>query len=48
METLLTSISNYGFPMVVAVYLLLRMEKKLDELAAAINRLGALLERSPN
>jgi hypothetical protein len=47
LETLLTSISNYGFPMVVAVYLLLRMERKLDELAAAINRLGALLERPP-
>ncbi|MGQ9533409.1 MAG: YvrJ family protein [Desulfotomaculales bacterium] len=47
MDALLGPVANYGFPMVLAAYLLLRMEKKLDDLAAAIHRLSAQLER-PN
>lgn len=40
MENLLIQIGNYGFPMIVAVFLLVRIEKKLDELTVAIAKLG--------
>jgi hypothetical protein len=43
---LLTQIGNYGFPMVVAVFLLVRIEKKLDEITVAIARLGEIISRS--
>ncbi len=36
MEELLKLISNLGFPIVVAAYLLIRIEEKLDELSTAI------------
>lgn len=45
MESILVSIGNYGFPMVVAIYLLVRVEKKLDELTIAIHQLGQVMER---
>jgi hypothetical protein len=41
MEELLTTIANYGFPIVVSAYLLVRMETKLQILVEAI---GALKE----
>lgn len=34
-----TAISNFGFPIVLAGYLLLRFEKKLDELTRTIDKL---------
>ncbi len=40
METLWTQVGNYGFPMLVTVFLLVRIEKKLDELTVAILHLG--------
>jgi len=40
METVLAQVGNFGFPMVVAIYLLVRVEKKLDDLTVAINNLG--------
>lgn len=39
MEEIWTYAGNYGFPMVVAFYLLIRFEKKLDTLTDAINEL---------
>lgn len=39
MEDLLTAVANYGFPMVVASYLLLRLEQKMDSLSASIAEL---------
>lgn len=36
MELFLTSISNFGFPIVVAGYLLLRTEKRLEALEDTI------------
>ncbi|HBT20629.1 MAG TPA: YvrJ family protein [Peptococcaceae bacterium] len=45
MENLWLQVGNYGFPMVVAVYLLVRVEKKLDELTVAIARLGEVINR---
>lgn len=39
MEQALTTATANGFPVVVAIYLLVRMEKELRELTAAIERL---------
>jgi hypothetical protein len=46
MEMLFTQIGNYGFPMVVTIYLLVRVEKKLDELTIAIHDLGKVVGSS--
>lgn len=43
MQELLNSIGNYGFPMVLSIYLLVRVEKKLDDLTIAINSLGQVI-----
>ncbi|GAW93489.1 YvrJ family protein [Calderihabitans maritimus] len=45
MENLWTQVGNFGFPMVLSIYLLVRVEKKLDELTAAIYRLGQVVEK---
>jgi len=39
LDSLLSQFANFGFPMVVAAYLLVRVEKKLDDLTAAITAL---------
>ncbi|MDR9756669.1 MAG: YvrJ family protein [Thermacetogeniaceae bacterium] len=39
MEEIWMQVGNYGFPMLVAIYLLVRLEHKLDALTAAITRL---------
>jgi hypothetical protein len=36
MEELLKAIANWGFSMVIAVYLLVRIETKLDSLEEAV------------
>ncbi len=46
MEILLTQVGNFGFPMVIAIYLLVRVEKKLDALTLAIFELGKVVEGS--
>ena len=43
MENLFEYSANYGFPMVVAGYLLVRIESKLDKLAASIHDLATVL-----
>jgi hypothetical protein len=43
MEDLLKAIANLGFPMAVAAYLLIRIEGKMDSLAASINQLSTIL-----
>lgn len=40
MEELLKAISNYGFPIVVCAYLLIRMETKMEQLAQSIRDLA--------
>ena len=37
METWLNLVGNLGFPIVVAFYLLIRFERKIDNLTEAIN-----------
>ncbi|MCR4400751.1 MAG: YvrJ family protein [Syntrophomonadaceae bacterium] len=36
MEELLTQVGNYGFPVVVSLYLLVRIEQKLENLTRAV------------
>ncbi|MBP2628689.1 MAG: Protein of unknown function YvrJ [Firmicutes bacterium] len=43
MEQLLTYTANYGFPMVVCAYLLVRIEGKLDQLSSSINDLTKVI-----
>ena len=43
MEQLLSYCSSYGFPMVVAAYLLVRIEGRLEKLAASINDLARII-----
>lgn len=43
MEQMLSYASSYGFPMVVAAYLLVRIEGRLETLAASINDLAQII-----
>jgi len=45
MDELLKAIANWGFPIVVSVYLLVRIETKLDSLEEAIKELSLTLAR---
>jgi len=38
-EEILQSVSNYGFPIIVSIYLLVRIEFKLDQLTKSISEL---------
>ena len=44
MEELLNAISNVGFPIAVAVYILIRIEPRLNKLADAINKLIPIIK----
>ncbi|MFZ5942907.1 MAG: YvrJ family protein [Bacillota bacterium] len=44
METLLQQIGNYGFPMVISIYLLVRIEGKLESLSMSIIELAKVIE----
>lgn len=43
MDQLLAYAGNYGFPMVISVYLLVRIEGKLEQLTSSINDLGKVI-----
>ena len=45
MEYLLQSMANYGFPMVVAVFLLVRMDKRLVQLDSGIRDLTEVIRQ---
>lgn len=40
MEEILIGIGNYGFPILISAYLLIRMESKIDGLSNSINELS--------
>lgn len=40
MEEILNGIANYGFPILISAYLLVRMECKLDTLSKSIDDLS--------
>lgn len=44
MEDLLSNISNIGFPIVISCYLLVRLEKKMEELREVIVELSNAIE----
>ena len=45
MEDLLQGVANFGFPIMVSAYLLIRMETKMENLQKAIVELAQTLER---
>ena len=45
LNEVLQSASNYGFPMLISCYLLVRMENRMNELTEALNKLCVALER---
>jgi len=44
MEELAKILANYGFPVAVAAFLLIRMEKRMEGLEQAINALSTKVE----
>lgn len=48
MEELFKLASNYGFPMVVAGYLLLRLEPTIRDLQKSINLLSLIIAKQSN
>lgn len=45
MEDILSHIGNYGFPMVVSIFLLVRIEGKLNLLSESIIKLSNTIDR---
>lgn len=45
MEELLIQIGNVGFPIVLSMYLLVRLEGKMEELTRSIGKLTDVLEK---
>ena len=46
MEDILSQVANVGFPIVVAVYLLMRMEGKIEQLTSSITSLSNVIEHN--
>ncbi|SHF65728.1 YvrJ protein family protein [Caldanaerobius fijiensis DSM 17918] len=44
MEDILSQVANLGFPIVVSIYLLVRIENKLDTLTQSINELARVID----
>jgi len=47
MEELLVEIGNVGFPIVLSMYLLVRVEGKMEQLTSSILKLTSVLEERP-
>jgi hypothetical protein len=47
MEMWLPLLSEYGFPIMITLYLLHRIEKKLELLNDSVNQLALVLQRFP-
>lgn len=43
MDALVTLIGNVGFPIAVSIYLLVRIEGKLESLTSSINNLSSVI-----
>jgi len=43
-EQWISLVGNVGFPIVVAFYLLIRFERKIDNLTEAINKMSDIME----
>lgn len=44
-EHLLSQIGNFGFPLVLAIYLLVRFEKKIEKLTEVISQLESNIKK---
>ena len=44
LEQWISLVGNVGFPIVVAFYLLIRFERKIDNLTDAINKMSDIME----
>lgn len=44
MEEVFANIANFGFPIVISVYLLVRIEAKLEGLSTSIQELARVIE----
>lgn len=44
MEEIYTHVANLGFPIAVSIYLLVRIENKLEGLTFSINELAKVIE----
>lgn len=45
MDDLLNAVSNYGFPMAVSIFLLIRIEAKIERLSESIHALSEVIRR---
>lgn len=45
MDELIKNLPNVGFPIVLSLFLLVRMEKKMDELSNSIRELSEALRK---
>lgn len=45
MDGLISLIGNVGFPIAISIYLLVRIEGKLENLTASINNLSSVINR---
>lgn len=46
MEDMINILSNVGFPIAIALYLLIRFENKLSQLNDSINNLSNIIQKS--
>lgn len=45
MEELMVLVGNFGFPIVVTVFLLVRLEGKMESLSESIQKLSLVIEQ---
>lgn len=43
MEEMISQVANFGFPIVISIYLLVRIEGKLNQLTESINELSKVI-----
>lgn len=48
MDDMLIQIANYGFPIIITIYLLIRMETRLEKLSEAIQQLNETMIKIEN
>ena len=46
MEDFILQMSNFGFPIAVSMYVLMRLESKMDSLTESINELTLTIEKN--
>ncbi|WP_102399651.1 YvrJ family protein [Haloimpatiens massiliensis] len=47
MESIVNLIGNLGFPIAISLYLLIRIEGKLENLTQSINNLSNVINKKP-